>query len=110
VPPLYLGARSSMRSCQYCTRTIVAYRLITSIHNVGGECVTAFDSPRPAGIISVYRHHPVAVCHHHYDNLPKHVRGYISPNCQSHSGSGSNTTGARPSVVSATELEDGDYL
>jgi len=95
-----------MRTCQYCTRTIVAFRLILSRHNIGGECVTAFDSPRPAGIISVYRHHPVAVRDLHYHNLPKHVRGYTNPNCQSHSGSGTNTTGARPSVVSATESEN----
>jgi len=98
-----------MRTCQYCTRTIVAYRLITSRHNIGGECVTAPGSPRPAGIISVWRHHPVAVCDHHYHNLPGHV-GRNFPNWQSHSGSGSNTTGARPSVVSATESENEGYL
>ncbi len=94
-----------MRTCQYCTRTIVAYRLILSRHNIGGECVTTLGSPRPAGIISVYRHHPVAVCHHHYDNLPKHVRGYISPNCQSHSGSGA-PDGRQPSVSAVTESEN----
>ncbi len=95
-----------MRTCQYCTRTIVAYRLILSMHNIGGECVSLLGAPHPQGIISVYRHHPVAVCDYHYHNLPKHVWGYTNPNCQSHSGSGTNTTGARPSVVSATESEN----
>ncbi len=95
-----------MKTCQYCTRTIVAYRLILSRHNIGGECVTAFSSPRPAGIVSVYRHHPVAVCHHHYDNLPIHVVGDWNPNWASQSGSGSRDGGLPPSKRTRNQGRD----
>lgn len=63
-----------MRSCQYCSSEVMGFRIVLSIHNIGGEAVSHSSAARPAGIISVYRHHPVAVCSYHYDNLPGHVR------------------------------------
>lgn len=76
-------ARGSLmtRSCQYCSSEVTAYRMISSKFNIGGEAVSHSMAARPAGIISVYRHHPVAVCDHHYHNLPRHVR-----NCRTERG------------------------
>ena len=71
---LLLGGESMSRTCQYCSKPVVSYRMVLTIHNIGGECVTPSSGHRPAGIISVYRHHPVAVCRHHWGNLPKHIR------------------------------------
>lgn len=62
------------KSCQYCSKPIENYVMTWTIHDIGGECWTDINSPRPAGIMSVYRHHPVAVCSHHYEHLPGHVR------------------------------------
>ena len=65
------------RTCQYCAQPISAFRIILSKHNVGGEAMAPLGH-RPAGIISVYRHHPVAVCDYHYHNLPRHVRHHTN--------------------------------
>ena len=62
-----------MKSCQYCHRSIAGFRLVLTRHNIGGQCVSALSAPRPQGIISVWRHHPVAVCSGHYEHLPSHV-------------------------------------
>lgn len=62
-----------MRSCQYCHLPVTNYRMTVMKGNIGGECVTAIGSKRAAGIVSIYRYHPIAVCGHHYHNLPKHV-------------------------------------
>lgn len=62
------------RTCQYCSQPIEGWRMTLSIHDIGGEAVSGDSRYRPAGIISVYRHHPVAVCKYHYFNLPRHVR------------------------------------
>ncbi len=62
------------KSCQYCPKPIDNYVMVLTVHDIGGECSTAFSSRSPAGIMSVYRHHPVAVCSHHYEHLPGHVR------------------------------------
>ena len=75
---LLLEGESMSRTCQYCLKPVVSYRMVLTIHNIGGECVTTSSSHRPAGIISVYRHHPVAVCDHHYHNLPRHVRHHTN--------------------------------
>ena len=63
-----------MKTCQYCSNDVTGFRIILSIHNIGGEAVSGDSRYRPAGIISVYRHHPVAVCSHHYEHLPRHLR------------------------------------
>jgi len=69
-----IGRGSNMgRTCQYCASEVTGYRIVLSIHNIGGEALSILGQ-RPAGIISVYRHHPVAVCSHHYEHLPRHVR------------------------------------
>ena len=70
---LLLEGESMSRTCQYCPGEVTSYRIILSVHNIGGEAVSVFGD-RPAGIMSVYRHHPVALCSHHYEHLPKHVR------------------------------------
>jgi hypothetical protein len=69
-----------MRTCQYCHLTISRFRLILAIHTIGSDATTALGSPSPAGIISVYRHHPLAVCDFHYHNLPVHVRHHTNQN------------------------------
>ena len=74
---LLLGGESMTRTCQYCSKPINSYRMILSIHDIGGECMASLGQ-RPAGIISVYRHHPVAVCSHHYEHLPRHVRHHTN--------------------------------
>lgn len=66
------------RSCQYCSNEVTAYRMTLSKFNIGGNLVSYSIAARPAGIMSVYRHHPVAVCSYHYDNLPRHVRHYTN--------------------------------
>ena len=73
-----LGGLFMIKNCQYCSNVVTGYRIILSIHNIGGEAVSHFSADRPAGIISVYRHHPVAVCDHHYHNLPRHVRHHTN--------------------------------
>jgi len=67
-----------MKTCQYCSSEVTSYRIILSKFNIGGEAVSHFSTDRPAGIMSVYRHHPVAVCSHHYEHLPRHVRHYTN--------------------------------
>lgn len=75
---VYARGAYMSRSCQYCSSEVKNYRIILSKFNIGGEAVSPSSTARPAGIISVYRHHPVAVCDHHYHNLPRHVRHHTN--------------------------------
>jgi len=65
------------RTCQYCSNKVTAFRIILAKQYMAGEAVSVFGGC-PAGIISVYRHRPVAVCSHHYEHLPRHVRHYTN--------------------------------
>jgi len=69
-----------MKTCQYCSRSIAGFHLVLTRHNIGGQCVSASGAPRPQGIISVWRHHPVAVCLSHYEQLPVHVNHWQNGN------------------------------